>query len=47
MEIKHLLTSTDMTIKEIANMFHFDSTSYLGRYFRRHTGMTPSEFRKR
>ena len=47
MEIKHLLTTTDMTIKEIANMFHFDSTSYLGRYFRRHTGMTPSEFRKR
>lgn len=47
MEIKHLLTSTDMTIKEIANMFHFDSTSYLGRYFRRHTGMTPCEFRKR
>ncbi len=23
MEIRHLLTSTDMTIKEIANMFHF------------------------
>lgn len=46
MEIKHLLTTTDMTVKEIADMFHFDSTSYLGRYFRRHTGMTPSEFRK-
>ncbi len=47
MEIKHLLTTTDMTIKEIANTFHFDSTSYLGRYFRRHTGLTPTEFRKR
>lgn len=46
MEIKHLLTTTDLTIKEIADRFHFDSTSYLGRYFRRHTGMTPSEFRK-
>lgn len=45
MEIKHLLTTTDLTIKEIANRFHFDSASYLGRYFRRHTGMTPSEFR--
>lgn len=46
LEIKHLLTATDMTIKEIANTFHFDSTSYLGRYFRRHTGMTPTEFRE-
>lgn len=45
-EIKHLLTTTDLTVKEIADMFHFDSTSYLGRYFRRHTGMTPSEFRR-
>lgn len=46
MEIKHLLTATDLTIKEIADRFHFDSTSYLGRYFRRHTGMTPTEFRR-
>lgn len=45
MEIKHLLTTTALTIKEIADRFHFDSTSYLGRYFRRHTGMTPTEFR--
>ena len=45
-EIKHLLTTTDLTIKEIADRFHFDSTSYLGRYFRRHTGMTPTEFRE-
>lgn len=45
-EIKHLLTTTDMTITEIAYRFHFDSTSYLGRYFRRHTGMTPTEFRE-
>lgn len=45
-EIKHLLTTTDMTVTEIADRFHFDSTSYLGRYFRRHTGMTPTEFRK-
>ena len=44
-EIKHMLTTTDMAVKEIADMFHFDSTSYLCRYFRRHTGMTPTEFR--
>ena len=46
MEIKHLLTSTDLTIKEIADRFHFDSASYLGRYFRRHTGLTLTEFRE-
>lgn len=46
MEIKHLLATTDMTVTEIADRFHFDSTSYLGRYFRRHTGMTPTEFRE-
>lgn len=45
MEIKSLLTTTELSIKEIAERFHFESSSYLGRYFRRHTGMTPSEFR--
>lgn len=45
MEIKALLTSTEMTVKEIAEEYNFESSSYLGRYFRRHTGMTPSEYR--
>lgn len=46
MEMKRLLVSTDLSAKEIADRFHFDSTSYMGRYFRRHTGMTPTEFRE-
>ncbi len=45
MEIKSLLTSTELSVKEIATLYNFESTSYLGRYFRRHTGMTPSEYR--
>lgn len=45
MEIKALLTSTKMTIKEIADLYHFESSSYLGRFFRRHIGMTPSQYR--
>lgn len=45
MEIKSLLTSTEMSIKEIAEQYNFESSSYLGRYFRRHVGMTPSEYR--
>lgn len=45
MEIKALLTSTELSVKEIADLYGFESTSYLGRYFRRHIGMTPSEYR--
>lgn len=46
MEMKHMLLSTNLSAKEIADRFHFDSTSYMGRYFRRHIGMTPTEFRE-
>lgn len=45
MEIKQLLMTPELSVKEIADRFHFDSVSYLGRYFRRHTGMSPTEFR--
>lgn len=45
MEIKTMLVSTDFTVKEIADRFSFESASYLGRYFRRHVGMTPLEYR--
>lgn len=45
MEIKSLLTTTELSIKEIAEMYHFESSSYLGRFFRRNIGMTPSEYR--
>lgn len=47
MEIKSLLITTELSVKEIANLYNFESSSYLGRYFRRHIGMTPSEFRNR
>ena len=46
MEIKALLTTTDFTVKEIADRYCFESASYLGRYFRRHTGMTPLDYRE-
>lgn len=36
-----------MTVKEIAAQYNFESSPYLGRYFRRHTGLTPSEYRNR
>lgn len=46
MEIKRFLTTTELSIKEIAIHFHFETMSYMARYFRRHTGMNPNEFRK-
>ena len=45
MEIKSLLVSTHLTVKEIADSYGFDSASYLGRWFRRHTGLTPLAWR--
>jgi AraC-like DNA-binding protein len=46
MEMKQLLTTTDISIKELAASFHFDTMSYMARFFRRHTGLNPNEFRK-
>lgn len=44
-EMKRLLTTTDISIKELALRFHFDTVSYMARFFRRYTGQTPDEFR--
>jgi YesN/AraC family two-component response regulator len=46
MEMKQMLTTTDISIKELAAIFHFDTMSYMARFFRRHTGQNPNEFRK-
>lgn len=44
-EIKTMLSNTDMSVKEIAYTLHFDDTPYMCRYFRRHTGLSPTEYR--
>jgi len=45
LEVKMLLRSTDLSIQEIAYRLHFPDQSYLGRYFKRHTGESPSGYR--
>lgn len=46
-EIKIYLAHTDLSVKNIANAMHFSDTSYMCRFFKRMTGMTPSEYRLR
>ncbi len=44
-EAKNLLKFSSMTIQEISNDLHFPTQSYFGRYFKKHTGMSPREYR--
>lgn len=44
LEIKMLLGSTELSVQEIAYRLHFPE-SYLGRFFKKHTGVSPTEFR--
>lgn len=45
MEIKMLLQSTDLSVQEIAYRLHFPDQSYLGRYFKKQTGESPTAYR--
>ena len=46
MELRVLLKNSSLSIKEIANEMNFPNQSFLGKYFKEHTGMTPSAYRK-
>lgn len=46
-EIKMLLETSDITIKELAEKLHFEDPSYLCRYFKRQTGVALTDYRKR
>lgn len=42
---KQLLKQTELSVMEIALLCGFSSHSHLGKWFRQHTGMTPSAYR--
>lgn len=46
LEIKNLLNSASMSIKEIAERLNFEDPSYMCRYFKRQTGMSLTAYRK-
>jgi AraC family transcriptional regulator, transcriptional activator of pobA len=40
------LTYTSYSVSEIAYLLHFEYPNYFARFFRKHTGTFPTEFRK-
>jgi YesN/AraC family two-component response regulator len=46
MEAKSLLRFSDMSIQQVAYSLHFPTPSFFGTYFKRHTGLTPGEYRQ-
>jgi AraC-like DNA-binding protein len=46
LEAKRLLAHTDRTVLSIATRLGFTEASNFGKFFTRHTGVTPLEFRK-
>lgn len=47
MEAKVLLKTTDMTIQEISSVLNFPNQSFFGKYFKHHTGYSPTSYRRK
>lgn len=45
LEAKTLLKYSTMSIQEVAYYMNFPNPSFFGKYFKHHTGMTPSEYK--
>ena len=45
LDAKNMLRHSDMTIKEIAASLNFPSQSFFFRFFKNHTGQTPTQYR--
>jgi AraC family transcriptional regulator, transcriptional activator of pobA len=45
LEAKRLLLHSDLSVSEIAYQLSFEDPSYFARFFRKHTGKPPAEFR--
>ena len=45
-EAKNLLKYSTMNVQEIAYSPNFPNQSFFGKYFKPHTGMTPSQYKR-
>ena len=45
LDAKNMLRHSDMTIKEISALLNFPSQSFFFRFFKNHTGLTPTQYR--
>lgn len=47
LEAKVLLSTTELTVQEISNRLNFPNQSFFGKYFKKESGISPSEYRKK
>lgn len=47
MEAKTLLKLSETSVQEIAYNLNFPNPSFFGRYFKKHTGVTPGDYKKK
>jgi AraC family transcriptional activator of pobA len=47
LEAKRLLVNMEMSISQVAYALNFSDNSYFTKFFRKHTGITPEDFRKK
>lgn len=45
LEAKVMLRSSNLTIQQISNELNFPTQSFFGKYFKKHVGQSPKEFR--
>lgn len=46
LDAKAKLHNSDLTVQEISNSLNFPNASFFGRYFKRHTGFSPMQYRE-
>ncbi len=46
LEVKRLLKHTELPVTEVSNHFNFQDQSYFSKFFKKHTGLAPLEYRK-
>jgi YesN/AraC family two-component response regulator len=47
LDAKSKLKYSQLTISQIADSLNFPDSSFFGKYFKKHTGLSPKEYRKR